>query len=326
MAIPPTPCAPRRTMGAPDDPRIERLDQVLGQLAVWDDLGVREKVAELVEGIRWLHAEGLKRLTDLLAEEPGLLRRALDDPQVSNLLLLYDLVIVDQHERVREVMESMRPFMRSHGGEIEVLGVEEGVVRVRLLGSCHGCPSSTATLRQGIEQALAERLPGFRGIVVEGEDPLAGAEEAGNARLNGRDGGDGRAAAGEPVSFVPVQRLLDLEEQITATETEEGAVGPWEADLGPLDGLPSGTLHGALVDNYPILLIRRGTQVLAYQNTCPGSLLPLHLGAVEGGIVTCPWHGCRFRVETGERLAGTGPPLHALGARVEGGRVRVIVR
>lgn len=313
-------------MDAADDPRIERLDQALDQLARWPDATVRERVAEILEGIRWLHAEGLKRLTDLLAEDPERFGRALDDPQISNLLLLYELVVVDEVGRAAEAMETMRPFMRSHGGEVQLLGVEEGIVRVRLLGSCDGCPSSTATLRQGIERVLAERLPGFRGIEVEGEGSPASEVDEGRAGLDGRDRRAERVVTGAPTSFVPVERLQDLEERIKAGGEPGEAGEPWEADLGPLDGLPSAAPQGGLVDNYPILLIRRGARVLAYQNTCPGSLLPLHLGSLEGGLLVCPWHGCRFRVETGARVGGAGPPLHSLATRVEEGRVRVVVR
>jgi Fe-S cluster biogenesis protein NfuA/nitrite reductase/ring-hydroxylating ferredoxin subunit len=308
-------------MDVADDPRVERLGVVLERLADHPDPEVRAAVADLVDGIRWLHAEGLQRLTGLLAEEPDRFRRALDDPQISNLLLLYDLVVVDERERAQEALESMRPYMREHGGEVELLGVTEGVVRLRLLGSCHGCPSSTATLRQGIERTLAERLPGFHGLEVEGE----GLPNVGSAARDRRDARIGKARSAEPVSFVPLERLLELEKRVAeARGGEERSPAPaQEAELGPLDALPSGVLHGLLHDNYPILLLRTGGNVRAYQNTCPGTLLPLHLGTLEDGVVTCPWHGCRFDVATGRRQAAEGPPLHPLDVCVEGGQVRV---
>ncbi|MDX1623047.1 MAG: NifU family protein [Gemmatimonadota bacterium] len=303
--------------------RIERLDAIVEALSEHSDEGVREGVGELVAGLRWLHAEGLGRMVDLLAEDTERFRRALDDPRIGNLLLLYDLVTVDGQARAEEALDEMRPFLRSHGGEAEVLGVDEGVVRLRLLGACDGCPSSRATLRQGIERALAERLPGFRGMEVAGEGNGDAAE--GSAGLDGPDRRRERAEHGEPVSFVPVERLVALEKRVRNEPEEEPPSGPArerETRAGSMDELTDG-LHGFLADDYPILLVRSGGTIRAYQNTCPGSILPLHLGRVEGGVLACPWHGCRFDLATGARVGGDGPPLHRLEAEVVDGEVRV---
>lgn len=297
--------------------RIARLDEIVEAMSEHPDESVREAVAELVEGLRWIHAEGLARLVDLLAKEPALFRAALDDPHVSNLLLLHDLVIVDERDRAAAAIESVRPFMRDHGGEVELMAVEEGVVRVRLLGACHGCPSSSATLRLGIERALAERLPGFRSLEVE--------DGPGDRRpaLDGPDRRDERTRRGEPVAFVPVATLTALEEKSRRTRSSEDGTpaGPREAAIGPLDDVAEG-LHGFLAGDYPILIAGSGGRIRAYQNTCPGSLLPLHLGRVEDGAVVCPWHGCRFDLFTGERR-GAGSPLHRLDLSVEDGEARV---
>lgn len=312
-------------MGAADDPRVARLDAVLERLAQHENAEVRGAVAELWSGIRWLHAEGLQRLTELLAEDPERFRRGLDDPQISNLLLLYDLVVVDERERALEALESMRPYMRGHGGEVELLEVEEGIVRIRLLGSCHGCPSSIATLRQGIERSLAERLPGFRGLEVRGEDLPA--EAVGGATLDGQDHRAVRSRSGQPVSFVPVEKLTSLQGRASGDREEAVTEGTArDVEVGPLDALPSGVLQALMDDNYPILIVRSAGLVLAFQNTCPGSILPLHLGRLDDGLVTCPWHGCRYDVHSGERRDRPGRPLHRLDVRVELGQVIVTVR
>lgn len=308
----------------PEDERVERLGEVLDRLASHSDEAVRAALEELLEGLHWLHAEGLERLVEILGEDPERFRRALDDPLVGNLLLLYDLAAVDERGRAQEALESMRPYLRSHGGEVDLLDVDEGVVRLRLLGACDGCPSSRATLTQGIERALAERLPGFRGIDVVGD----GSDGAAPA-LDGPDRRAERESRGEPVSFVPEDRLVDLSRRLEEArgETpplEDGRTGlAREAVMGPLDDLPVGAMHGALADNYPVLVVRLADEVVAWQNTCPGSLLPLHLGTLEGGVLACPWHGCRFDAATGERLEGAGASLHPLPVRVEDGLVKV---
>lgn len=65
------------------------------------------------------------------------------------------------YERVEEVLNKLRPFLLRDGGDVELVDVEDGIVKLRLLGACGTCPSSTITLKAGIERALLEEVPGF---------------------------------------------------------------------------------------------------------------------------------------------------------------------
>ena len=69
------------------------------------------------------------------------------------------------HEQVVEVLDKLRPFLLRDGGDVELVDIEDGIVKLRLLGACGSCPSSTITLKAGIERALLEEAPG--GIEVE---------------------------------------------------------------------------------------------------------------------------------------------------------------
>ena len=69
-------------------------------------------------------------------------------------------------ERVEAVIESLRPALQSDGGDVEVVGVEEGVVTLRLVGACSGCPMSTMTLKMGIERELRRVVPGIVDVVA----------------------------------------------------------------------------------------------------------------------------------------------------------------
>jgi Fe-S cluster biogenesis protein NfuA len=70
---------------------------------------------------------------------------------------------------VREAVEECRPMLQSDGGDIEFLGMAPGNwVKVRLVGACHGCPSSTMTLTMGIENYIKEKVPDVEGLIVEG--------------------------------------------------------------------------------------------------------------------------------------------------------------
>jgi len=71
----------------------------------------------------------------------------------------------DLLERVREIIDLIRPAVQSDGGDLELVEVTDaGVVKVRFHGACVGCPSSTMTLQAGIERSLRDRLPEVRGV------------------------------------------------------------------------------------------------------------------------------------------------------------------
>jgi Fe-S cluster biogenesis protein NfuA len=68
---------------------------------------------------------------------------------------------LDMKEQVQEILDKLRPFLLRDGGDCELVDVEDGIVKLRLLGACGSCPSSTITLKAGIERALLEEVPGI---------------------------------------------------------------------------------------------------------------------------------------------------------------------
>ncbi|MCR4402566.1 MAG: NifU family protein [Firmicutes bacterium] len=62
-------------------------------------------------------------------------------------------------ERIEKALEKIRFALRAHGGDVELVSVDDGVVKVRLTGACVGCPMSAMTLRNGVERALKEEVP-----------------------------------------------------------------------------------------------------------------------------------------------------------------------
>lgn len=67
----------------------------------------------------------------------------------------------EQLNQVQEVLDKLRPFLLRDGGDCELVDIEDGIVKLRLLGACGSCPSSTITLKAGIERALLEEVPGI---------------------------------------------------------------------------------------------------------------------------------------------------------------------
>ena len=67
-------------------------------------------------------------------------------------------------EKVKAALDSIRPALQADGGDVELLGVENGVVRVRLEGACSGCPMASLTLKEGIERRLKELVPEIKAV------------------------------------------------------------------------------------------------------------------------------------------------------------------
>ncbi|MGA1790767.1 MAG: NifU family protein [bacterium] len=69
------------------------------------------------------------------------------------------------HDKVKAVLDEIRPSLKADGGDVELVEVTEGVVKVRLKGACSGCPMSTMTLKLGIENHLKQRIPEIKEVV-----------------------------------------------------------------------------------------------------------------------------------------------------------------
>ena len=115
-----------------------------------------------------MYGAGLERIVEALSGSPEIRDGLVDDPVVASLLLIHDLYPVPLEERVAEALEGVRPYMESHGGDVELLGVADGVAHLRLQGSCRSCAASSATLELAVRQALEEVAPDLRGMEVDG--------------------------------------------------------------------------------------------------------------------------------------------------------------
>ena len=130
------------------------------------DFQARALADELVASIMQLYGEGLERIFAALDDDAR--DRLAEDGVVASLMLIHGLYPVALEKRVREALDSVRPYMESHGGDVELLGIEDGVAQLRLVGHCKGCPASEATLELAIKKALEETAPDLVGLEVEG--------------------------------------------------------------------------------------------------------------------------------------------------------------
>ncbi|MDQ6727338.1 MAG: NifU family protein [Actinomycetota bacterium] len=165
------------------DEIMPRVGELYDELMSHPDASVRDRVEEMLDLVDSFHREGLGRLVEMIRAWRGeiFLESVGRDDVTGYFLSAYDLGEApddrDQAaaiEAVDAALEEMRPFVESDGGMITVESIKDGVVTVRLLGSCDGCPSSSATLTGGVEEALRRHWPNFRRLEVV--DPEA--EEA----------------------------------------------------------------------------------------------------------------------------------------------------
>jgi Fe-S cluster biogenesis protein NfuA len=158
--------------------RLQELDKLLQDAERVGDPAARARTRDIVRALLDLHAAGLERLLAHLRAAGSAGAAALDacvaEPAVAGMLLLHELHPLGLEARVEQALEDVRPFLRSHGGDVEVLGIEDGTVRLRLEGSCDGCPSSAQTMRETIEQSILCRAPDITSVEVEGVvEPVA---------------------------------------------------------------------------------------------------------------------------------------------------------
>jgi Fe-S cluster biogenesis protein NfuA/nitrite reductase/ring-hydroxylating ferredoxin subunit len=241
---------------------IARVEGLIGEVEALPDIAAREKAMEMVQALLDLYGEGLARIVSSLDGQAAALA---EDELVEHLLLLHDLHPVPVETRVREALVGVRPYLESHGGDVELVGVEDGVAKLRLQGSCSGCPSSTMTLKLAIEDAIFKAAPDVAEVQAEG---VSGPPEP---------------------SSGPV--LLQLE----VSDAVAQPAGAWST-AGTLAELSSGGTVMKTVAGERVLFLRPDDAYFAYREPCPschGSLEDASLRAAE---LTCASCGSRYDV------------------------------
>ncbi len=153
--------------------RMQKIETLIQEIDRFRDPAAREHARQIVQSLMDLHGTGIGRMLEHIASagEAGqsIIDSLAQDDLVGNLLLLYGLHPLDVETRVGQALKKVRPYLHSHGGNVELLRVEGDIVHLQMQGSCHGCPSSAVTLKDAIEQAIYEAAPDVTAIRVEGE-------------------------------------------------------------------------------------------------------------------------------------------------------------
>jgi Fe-S cluster biogenesis protein NfuA/nitrite reductase/ring-hydroxylating ferredoxin subunit len=263
----------------------ERIERLLDASASSGPV-VRERSEELVRLVVELYGRGLERLLELAYDAEALSDELLDaiadDDLVSSLLLVHDLHPYPVEERVGRALDKVRPYMGTHGGDVELIEVTDGgVARLRMLGSCDGCASSAVTLDLAVKDAVEAAAPEIVRIEVVEDKPK-------------------KAAAS---SVIPVDAL-------TARLHGGEAAGPsrWET-IGPATDLPAAPLSSMSVGGLAVIVCRIAEALFAYRDSCAacgsalgGATVEKRLGQSGSAVLTCP--SCRAHFDI--RRAGVG--------------------
>jgi Fe-S cluster biogenesis protein NfuA/nitrite reductase/ring-hydroxylating ferredoxin subunit len=282
--------------------RVQRIEGLIHEIETVADPDTRAKALELVQSLMDFHGAGLERMMEIVAEAKDTGDAIFDnfarDGLIASLLLLYGLHPLELETRVMQALEKVRPYLASHKGNVELLGISEGVVHLQMQGSCNGCPSSAMTLKLAIEEAIYEAAPDVTGIEVEGV--VEEIHASGFVQL-GRSNGHG------------------------VNQTSGNGDNKWEAVSG-LESLARSSVRALEVRGRSILFCRVGETLYAYGNNCPGCGEALQDARLEAANLICARCEQRYEVErAGRGLDQSNLYLEPFPLLMEQGQAKVSV-
>jgi len=250
----------------------------------------RNAATARARAIEALNAEAFKRLIRALKPIPGMgavLRDAAADEVVYAVLRRHGILKPSVFERVEAALDTIRPMLAGHGGNVELVVVNPPVAEVRFLGACNGCPASALTFYSGVKKAIQDNVPEIEEI----------------KQAKGLGGG-----ATDAVHFTSPFAAYQSDGWTLAVR---------------LTDLPEGATQTVEVDGHSVLLSRFGDQVTCFENACAHMGMALDGGEIEAGLITCPHHGFQYSLESGECLTAPEVQLQPHGVRVVGNRVEI---
>lgn len=281
---------------------IQRIDELIRKIEMMSDPDARASAVELLQSLMELNGAGIERMMEITAEAGAAGRAIIDgfarDELVEGLLLLYGLHPVPLEARIMRALDKVRPYLSSHGGNVEMLGIEDGTVRLRLQGSCKSCPSSAMTLKLAIEEAIYEAAPDVAAIEAEGVlEPHAA-----------------------PSGLVPLGRTRKEEEE---TKKSNGNGHGWQ-EVSGLSELAHGAAQMIEVGGRTLLFCHLDGTFYAYGSLCPGCGQTLQGAYLDATTIVCSACGGRYDcVGAGRGLDQPSLQLEPFPLLMEQGRAKV---
>ena len=235
--------------------------QALIEACAADTPAAQARAEQLVREVVDLYGAALVRVMAAV-DDPALADRLAADDLIGSLLLVHGVHPHDLTERVTRALDGVRPYLGSHGGDVQLLGIADGVVRLSFSGSCKSCPSSAVTLELAVEDAVRTAAPEIDSV----EAVAAGSE-----------------------SVIPVDSLMS---RVHAGGREPTTWYP----VPELDELSSGEVAGFALGDTVVLACRVDDAVLAYLDRCPECADSLAGASLSGTVLRCPHCHARFDV------------------------------
>jgi Fe-S cluster biogenesis protein NfuA/nitrite reductase/ring-hydroxylating ferredoxin subunit len=311
MAAAPLPESPLSGSESEPEPAGAALARLAGQIARLEQIASGWEqphagtLSAIKSAIEELNREAFRRLIRHLREDPACaarLRSAVRDPFLFGVLRFHGLVKDPLELRIEQALEEVRPSLRGHGGDVELVALKmPDTVEVRLVGSCHGCPSSSQTLTEGVERAIRQHCPEIQHIRQVSQPPPQ------------------RTQPGEPqvVHFTSPFARAGEPAGLAAT------VGPGWEEVCALDEIPDGGILTRTLSGREVLLYRRAHTVSCFDNACAHMGMPLDGGELREGTLQCPHHGFTYMLDTGECLTVPEVQLRVHAVKVTDALVRV---
>jgi Fe-S cluster biogenesis protein NfuA/nitrite reductase/ring-hydroxylating ferredoxin subunit len=248
----------------------DRIQVLLDATATGGPVAARERAESLVAELTDLYGAGMHRMMSIAAAtDPVLIERFAADDLVASLMLVHDLHPHGVERRIEDALDSVRPYLGSHGGDVTLLDVVDGaegpVVRLAFAGSCKSCPSSAVTLELTVEDAVRAAAPEISSIEVVA------------------------AEADSTSGVIPVESLM------SRVHTRDSPGTAWHP-VPDIADLASGEVGGFMVAGVTVLACRIGDDLFAYHDRCgsceqslAGAVLHRRMGTKIGeAVLRCP--------------------------------------
>ncbi len=226
-----------------------------------------ERAQQLVREVVELYGAGLERIMGSLGD-PALAERLATDDLVASLLLVHGLHPHDAHRRVSDALDRVRPYLGSHGGDVELLEVDGDTVRLAFTGSCKSCPSSSVTLELAVEDAVRAAAPEVSSIEV---------------------------VTAEPTGMIPAESLLAPLHSNAHSRSGAHRATEWHP-VPELAELATGEVAGFAVAGTTVLACRVADELFAYLDHCPVCEGSLAGAGLRDALLRCPRCGTDFDV------------------------------
>lgn len=290
---------------------VAELNSLVEQLEHHQDTELREKALDLVQLIMELYGETFRRVTSVLGSESGgdrILGRLVEDEVVRAVLLIHDLMPISLYDRVAAKLSELRPFLVSQGCEVELLGIDDGRARVRVIRSGKGAPP-VEMLKTEIDQALGEVAPDLAALEIEGFqgpgefslDTTRSEQKSGNALLERR---------------APLV-------QIKRKRSEADAGSKTWVPLIRSQSIEEGEFRIVNFEDINVLILKLDGEFYAYQNSCAAGGQPLDNSLFESPMLSCVCHGYGYDLRRGNCIERPELKLKPFPLRVEDYKVKI---